>query len=535
MKEEEVEEEVVIELIEKRQNDIVTMLAGVWSDTEFVSSTNWSRHVYVTRMLIRLLSGWMACDAGSEKEKVKEKVKESGGKGDGDDVSTSSRFERSGALNYLLSGVQHHLEHGVKRVRILGMKVARAFSLLLDGDDPLTFHELEEEEERERQEKERERKKEQEEQQQREKEEREREKEREEQQHREIFKAPSLSGSDESLPVPSKSVDKKDEREEEDPDELVQFGGGYLEAAESSDEDSEENISGDSDSDDDDDDDDDLIPYDMEDEHDATAVSRNKTTARRPVYARDLITLIETSQREEGKECYDAYEMWTRTVMDVVATPSDDLRKHVLPLVACLMATENKYGDDHFGTRKHEALVDALVSTTNVDHDLKCSGFTYLIQQLYANNYGISYRRNVLLIIQDAARKLSALVDEEEEDNNNNGVSSSRSSRSSRSSDLLLPLRFPCGTVTKQFHQRKKKITTENRFGPIVCRVFYPLVARFDVRTKQLDLIGRDCLLLVELIRTLAMVLEVGASQRHEIMGMCGVMLDVVCSLRKKF
>ena len=54
----------------------------------------------------------------------------------------------------------------------------------------------------------------------------------------------------------------------------------------------------------------------------------------------------------------------------------------------------------------------------------------------------------------------------------------------------------------------------------------------FQVRTKQLDLIGRDCLLLVELIRTLAMVLEVGASQRHEIMGMCGVLLDVVCTLR---
>ena len=204
-------------------------------------------------------------------------------------------------------------------------------------------------------------------------------------------------------------------------------------------------------------------------------ISRKKTTARRPVYARDLITLIETSQREGGKECYDAYEMWTSTVMDVVATPSEDLRKHILPLVACLMATENKYGDDNFGTRKHEALVTALVSTTNVDHDEKCSGFTYLIQQLYANNYGISYRRNVLLIIQDSARRLSALVDEEE-DNNDEDVSSSRGS------GLLLPLRFPCGQVTKQFYKRKKKMISENRFGSIVCHVFYPLVARFDVR-----------------------------------------------------
>jgi hypothetical protein len=43
--EEEEEEEEGRKLVERRQDNIVTMLAGVWSDSEFVSSTNWSRHV----------------------------------------------------------------------------------------------------------------------------------------------------------------------------------------------------------------------------------------------------------------------------------------------------------------------------------------------------------------------------------------------------------------------------------------------------------------------------------------------------------
>ena len=41
-----------------------------------------------------------------------------------------------------------------------------------------------------------------------------------------------------------------------------------------------------------------------------------------------------------------------------------------------------------------------------------------------------------------------------------------------------------------------------------------------------------DCLLLVELIRTLSVVLECGMSQRHEIVGMSSVLLDIICSLR---
>jgi hypothetical protein len=156
----------------------------------------------------------------------------------------------------------------------------------------------------------------------------------------------------------------------------------------------------------------------------------------------------------------------------------------------------------------------ALVSTTNVDCDLKSFGFDYLVRKMYEDNYGLSYRRNILLVVQDAARSLSSMV-EEDDGRVMGGSTFSPASSSSSSSvflhnnkNILLPLRFPCGTVTKQFQRKKSLEMSENRFGPICSRVFYPLVARFDVRTKQLDLIGRDCLLLVELVRTLAMVLE---------------------------
>ena len=42
--------------------------------------------------------------------------------------SPSSRLESSKALNYLLTGVQTHLESGISRVRLMGMKVAQCFS-----------------------------------------------------------------------------------------------------------------------------------------------------------------------------------------------------------------------------------------------------------------------------------------------------------------------------------------------------------------------------------------------------------------------
>ena len=117
---------------------------------------------------------------------------------------------------------------------------------------------------------------------------------------------------------------------------------------------------------------------------------------------------------------------------------------------------ENKYGDDEFGRCRHDAIVNVLVSTTNVkvpnhengqlrnglyaksaQDDVKSvkeynlnnqitksfrvkgvkeeqgryngstKGFDYLVSKFYAPNYGIAYRREILLVIQSSAQKLS--------------------------------------------------------------------------------------------------------------------------------
>jgi hypothetical protein len=86
--------------------------------------------------------------------------------------------------------------------------------------------------------------------------------------------------------------------------------------------------------------------------------------------------------------------------------------------------------------------------------------------------------------------------------------------------------------VTKRFTKKQEDVVVENRFGEVAHRIFYPLISQYDCKTKDLHLIGRDCLLLVELIRTLSLLTECCMNNRHQVIGMCGVLLEVVHSLR---
>jgi len=112
------------------------------------------------------------------------------------------------------------------------------------------------------------------------------------------------------------------------------------------------------------------------------------------------------------------------------------------------------------------------------------AGLDYLISKFYSPNYGISYRQNILLVVQQTAQTLSSLVVVSEEAEN-------LITQGRRKEDFLLPLQFPCGTVVKRFTKNKKADTSENRFGAVASRCFYPLAAKYDATTNQLDMLGR--------------------------------------------
>ena len=167
----------------------------------------------------------------------------------------------------------------------------------------------------------------------------------------------------------------------------------------------------------------------------------------------------------------------------------------------------------------------------------------YLVRQFYADNYGLQHRMHTLSILQDAARELAQIVPLPLSGTSVKHKKNSLSSSSifSPSDELLLPLRFPCGTVTKRFTRRAdvdaralaSGVGVEGvaQFGSVASRFFYPLVAHFDKSTPGLDMIGRDFTVLTELLRTVAVFVEC-ARNTIDVVSMSAVALQIVLTLR---
>jgi hypothetical protein len=152
------------------------------------------------------------------------------------------------------------------------------------------------------------------------------------------------------------------------------------------------------------------------------------------------------------------------------------------------------------------------------------AGLDYLISKFYSPNYGISYRQNILLVVQQTAQTLSSLVVVSEEAEN-------LITQGRRKEDFLLPLQFPCGTVVKRFTKNKKANSSENRFGAVASRCFYPLAAKYDATTNQLDMLGRgeQCWwLLLVVVGCWWLLLVVVGCWLLVVVGCCWLLLVVV-------
>eukprot|EP00943_MAST-04B_sp_MAST-4B-sp1_P003935 g3935.t1 len=89
------------------------MLLKLWSDSSFISTSDYKQHLHVTKLLLYAFE-W----------------------------TTSKDVEEATTLPLLLTGVQHHMESELPRKRKLGMLVARKFSKILNMMDSLDFGDI---------------------------------------------------------------------------------------------------------------------------------------------------------------------------------------------------------------------------------------------------------------------------------------------------------------------------------------------------------------------------------------------------------
>eukprot|EP00946_MAST-07B_sp_MAST-7B-sp1_P001855 g1855.t1 len=534
--------------------EVAMRLAGVWSDSEFILGSDFPQHEHVTLLLLRLLKKipkemLSACDFVP---------------------SSTDEVPSVNLLNTLLGGVQAHLEHSVLRVRQLGMRVAHCFSSILDPENPIVFADMldnsmdsddctdddesvycdidpassrDEKSPSER-------------------------KQNGETQISESAHTNADAFQSPLSPISPERAPPQAGNHSQDPDEVFAFG------AETYSNDEMENSDGEAsyyDSDpvmqsgsdgyfdrESDDSDDSLVPYGGLDDSDETPSGRSKASKYKdPVYIRDCRDLLEISLREDdsgatGYSSFDAQETVFNLLEDIIRRRDHDLPRHCLPLAATLLGMENKYALDDFESKRHGALVALAVCTVrNIKKEQGNSSHSrgvnvtvapvvdYLVRQFYADNYGLQHRMQTLSILQDAARELAQIVPLAESDSA--AARNSNKSNVRNRNELLLPLRFPCGKVTKRFTRREDVQARAEAcgdgvegvapFGSVASRFFYPLLAHFDKVTPGLDLVGRDFSVLTELLRSVAVFIEC-ARNTLDVLSMSAVGIQVVLSLR---
>jgi hypothetical protein len=262
--------------------------------------------------------------------------------------------------------------------------------------------------------------------------------------------------------------------------------------------------------------------------------------------------LQENSNGAAGYSSFEAQETVLNLLETIVRRRDHDLARHCLPLAATLLGMDNKYALDDFEKKRHGALVALAVCTvrdvTKPQRGGAGKNFStttvaiapvvdYLVRQFYADNYGLQHRMHTLTILQDAARELAQIVPLAA----SGSASVSESATRGGGQELLLPLQFPCGTVTKRFTRRQdvearaqiSGVGVEGiaPFGSVASRFFYPLVAHFDKATPGLNLVGRDFTVLTELLRSLAVFVEC-ARNTLDVVSMSAVAVQIVLTLR---
>ncbi|XP_020625215.1 telomere length regulation protein TEL2 homolog [Orbicella faveolata] len=246
--------------------------------------------------------------------------------------------------------------------------------------------------------------------------------------------------------------------------------------------------------DDDDDDDDDLLPYDLDEDGDTSSKSNL------PKFLRDCIEGLIASEDPSKTEAS------LRSVEQLVCAELDDLEDVCVELVKVLLHLEDRYSTDKFYEIRHNAMVSV---TIRCPQQIAC----YLTEECFAPNYNLQQRMDMLNVLADAARQLSAPTE----------ISKTRA----------VPRKFPLPQadslkslqavpewqkiVQERIEGKTKRISkgpscpqpkgVVNKFAGVAGFFFFPLMKNFDVKVNTLDLLGDDTLVLGRLVYTLGIIM----------------------------
>eukprot|EP01114_Cavostelium_apophysatum_P022620 TRINITY_DN8247_c0_g1_i1.p1 TRINITY_DN8247_c0_g1~~TRINITY_DN8247_c0_g1_i1.p1 ORF type:complete len:831 (+),score=189.49 TRINITY_DN8247_c0_g1_i1:110-2602(+) len=398
---------------------VIISATKVWGDRAFVKHAALRQQEYITAAILRSLTYF-----------------------------TKEDIETSGLLTDFIQGVQTHIESPIIRIRQLGMLVGEAFSLIVSPNNPLKFDEAHEADEK--------------------------------------LTADSISTEEKDAteaPIkPAPKRQKKPEKVEDDPDELL-----------FKDDDDEEEV--------DEVDEDDLPAYDLRD--DESDLSPKKT----PKYLRDCLKGLRNTEN------IDLFEGSLNAIEPLVRSKPHDLDDLSESLASTLLHLEDRFSLPHFETARLKALVAVAVCSPD-------SVISYLTAQFYAQNYTLKQRLDVLATLENAAIEMSSIETAPEDQELTPAIN-----------DVV---KHRIESNTRRWSKpRKRPKAQANRFLPFANKLFYPLLKEYSQSSNLFELMGSDAIILSKLVHTLAVFIECfGEAGGSERIAMCHHLIEFVAWIR---
>ncbi|GAB1600077.1 telomere length regulation protein TEL2 homolog [Argonauta hians] len=238
--------------------------------------------------------------------------------------------------------------------------------------------------------------------------------------------------------------------------------------------------------------DDDFEPFDMSND-------KQEIKVKTPKYLRDCMEgLI-------GTEDCDRIESCLKVAEELIYSSHYGLTEIAAEFAKILLHLTESHSFTSLLDCRLKALVALLV-------ECPVETANYLTSQVYARNYNIRQRMDILSVLSVAAQKLASPKKSEKKDKCFPEVPITASVIQQEESlyNWREIVQKRIDSKTRYFSKNRNRQQPEcvvNRFSSVAGHFFYPLIKGFDRKDNCLDLLGDDCMVLERLLMTLGTVL----------------------------
>eukprot|EP01132_Coremiostelium_polycephalum_P005229 gene5229-6510_t len=262
-----------------------------------------------------------------------------------------------------------------------------------------------------------------------------------------------------------------------------------------------------------------LEPYDLNDDEEDLKPERKK------LYLRDCILELQSK-----KHTAESWEGTLTSISNIVWNKPDDLDELSEGLTKSLLHLTNEYGLDNFTIIRHEAMVSLVVQSPTVV-------VPFLTKSFYEPNYSLSQRLEILEVLSEGAKVLSADNNQQQKQQQQQQQQNKLESLSTINSLLNINQQQEIKSIGKTrkwgIPTQPRPVIKSNQFHKYSTLFFYPLLSKYDKVTQcySMDLMGYDTYLLCKLIYTLGIFVECSSSA-NETRSMARELVSLLWSLR---